>query len=44
MKFSMTVQEKCRPFNTVDCLSEVTTWAGSTTYIWDMGESDDTHK
>ena len=42
MKFSMTVQEKCRPFNTGDCLSEETTWAGLTTYIWDIAESDDT--
>jgi hypothetical protein len=31
MKFSMTGQEKC-PFNTGDCLIEVTAWAGLTVH------------
>jgi len=30
MKFSMTGQEKRWPFNTGDCLIEVTTWVGLT--------------
>ena len=44
MKFSMIGQEKGIPFNTGDCLSEVTTWTGLTIYIWDITESEDTHR
>ena len=37
MNFSMTGQEKKRPFNTGDCLIEVSTWTGFTVYtrkVW----------
>ena len=34
MKFSMTGQEKGSPFNTGDCLIEVTAWTYLTTYIY----------
>jgi hypothetical protein len=32
MKLSMTGQENVTPFNTGDCLIEVTAWAGLTVY------------
>jgi len=32
MKFSMPEKEKMWPFNSGDCLIEVTTWAGFTVY------------
>ena len=33
MKFSMPGQEKGDPFNTGDCLMEVTTWAGLIAFV-----------
>jgi len=39
MKFSMTGQEKVSPFNTGDCLIEVTAWTYLTTYIYKGFES-----